>query len=155
MIGYGRTEICPMDLSIDLSDKNEMKVDVLFTIFMLPSNSPAWRLPVDRFDRSNESTVLVHEWIHCEDVLLWVKPELEKIEAKWKSGKLSDKQAIDECKKAFAKAKRKSTILRDHLGFPVQILFNWAGCPADWISIEWQGLFWVWICAPHLPESIK
>ncbi|MGB9840987.1 RHS repeat domain-containing protein, partial [Thermovenabulum sp.] len=148
MMPYAFTTILAGDLNIEIAEKKEISITVTFTTFILPRSSGWWKTFEPEMFGITYDSVLRHELMHVIDVILFVKHKLDKIEAEYKSGKISEAEAKDNIQKAFNKAMKASIWLRDnfiseyigHIINGVKELFPDYGIDP----------FWQWVLAPHL-----
>ncbi|MGC8746635.1 MAG: RHS repeat-associated core domain-containing protein [Candidatus Saccharicenans sp.] len=151
MMGFGLTEAMVDDIKIDRSDSNDIIITVTFSIFILRRGSPFWN-SVDAFiSHSSFENVLRHELNHVIDVLIFVSPQIAKIEDLWRAGKINWDEAKKEIKKAFSRAAKASADIRDNW------IMEYIRYLEYWIGDLFGGYdpFWNWALEPFLLSLIS
>ncbi|MCR4409579.1 MAG: RHS repeat-associated core domain-containing protein [Candidatus Saccharicenans sp.] len=153
MKGFGMTNVLPEDLKIDLSKETGITVSVTFTIFILAKEDIQWKQEDAIVGHNNYENVLRHELTHVYDILLMVSLALNKIEAQWKAGKISDEEARKLVNKAFIRASKASSSLRDDWGVEwFKWLINWF----EELKPEHNySAFWEWLLTPYIYFLMK
>ena len=103
-----------------------------------------------RWPNCEQNLTWPHEFMHVIDVILFVKAKLDKIEAEYKSGKLTEAEAKDNIRKAFNRAMKASKNLRDNfISQYMEIIINGIKELFPEYGID---LFWQWVLAPYLRD---
>jgi len=153
MIPYAFTVILPGDLNIEISESKDISITVTFTTFILPRSSGWWKTYEAEMFCITYDNVLRHELMHVVDIILFVKPKLDRIEAKYKSGKISEAEAKDNIQKAFNRAMKASKWLRDN--FISEYIYHITNWIKELFPDYGKDLFWQWVFGPHLINLIS
>jgi hypothetical protein len=113
MMPYAFTTILKGDIYVSTTSTGGLTIAVTFTTFILPRNSGWWNTYETFICGYDYENVLRHERVHVIDVIQYAKRRLEKLEAEYISGRISEKELSDKVKNIFDRVMKFSNILRD------------------------------------------